>query len=149
MHSIVGGARARDWTQHRCWRAGIPAALLESPLARISQQQYALLIHVLRRTLRDEMWGLLSRPLPPGSFGQCMRQLVRCATLQEALRDGFAFYHLLVPDFVPRLSVRGDTAHVQFVLRRPADARPITRSRPSCCSPTKRRRGWWRAASRC
>lgn len=124
VHSIVGGARARGLdTAPLLARAGIPAALLESPLARISQQQYALLIHVLRRTLRDEMWGLLSRPLPPGSFGQCMRQLVRCATLQEALRDGFAFYHLLVPDFVPRLSVRGDTAHVQFVLRRPADAR--------------------------
>ena len=124
VHSIVLGAQARGMDiAPLLARAGIAAALLESPLARISQGQYALLIRVLRRALRDEMWGLLSRPLPPGSFGQCMRRLVRCATLQEALRDGFAFYHLLVQDFVPRLTVREDTAHVQFVLRRAADPR--------------------------
>jgi AraC-like DNA-binding protein len=52
-----------------------------------------------------------------------MRQLVRCATLGEALRDGFAFYHLLLADFVPRLTVNAGTAHVQFVQRRALDAR--------------------------
>jgi AraC-like DNA-binding protein len=124
VHSILLGARHRGLdTAPLLARAGIPAALLESPLARVSQRQYALLIRVLRRALRDEIWGLLSQPLPPGSFGQCMRQLVRCATLEEALRGGFGFYHLLVPDFVPRLTLRGGTAHVQFVLRRASDPR--------------------------
>src|SRR4051794_19971570 len=104
-------------------RAGIAPALVESPLARVSQQQYALLIRVLRRALRDELWGLAARPLRPGSFGQCMQQLVRCATLGEALRGGFAFYDLLIDDFVARLSVRDEMAQVQFVLRRPNDAR--------------------------
>ena len=104
-------------------RAGIAPALLESPLARVSQQQYALLIRVLRRALRDELWGLTSRPVRPGSFGQCMKQLVRCATLGEALRSGFAFYDLLIDDFVARLSVRGELAQIQFVLRRESDAR--------------------------
>jgi AraC-like DNA-binding protein len=104
-------------------RAGIAPALLESPLARVSQQQYALLVRVLRRALRDELWGLVSRPVRPGSFGQCMKQLVRCATLGEALRDGFAFYDLLIDDFVARLSVRGELAQVQFVLRRESDER--------------------------
>ena len=56
----------------------------------------AALMLVLRRTLRDEMWGLLSSPLPPGSFGRCMQQLVRCATLGEALREGFAHHRLVV-----------------------------------------------------
>jgi AraC-like DNA-binding protein len=78
---------------------------------------------VLRRHLRDEMWGLLSRPLPPGSFGRCMRQLVRCATLGEALHEGFAHHHLLLQDFVPRLSVQQGIAQLQFVLRRPAEPR--------------------------
>src|SRR4051812_8306533 len=100
-------------------RAGIAPALLESELARVSQGQYALLMRALRREMRDEIWGLLSRPLRPGTFSQCMRQLVRCATLGEALREGCGFYHLLVDDFVPRLSVQGETAHVQFMLRRP------------------------------
>jgi len=124
VHSILMGARHRGIDAARVLaRAAIAPSLLESPLARISQRQYALLIRALRRELRDEIWGLLSRPLPPGSFGQCMRQLVRCATLGEALRDGFAAYHLLLHDFVPRLTVQGGSAHVQFVLRRASDAR--------------------------
>ncbi|MGD9943583.1 MAG: AraC family transcriptional regulator ligand-binding domain-containing protein [Burkholderiaceae bacterium] len=104
-------------------RVGIAPQLLESPLARVSQLQYSMLIRVLRHRLRDELWGMLSRPLAPGSFGQCMRQLLRCANLAEALRDGFCFYHLLQDDFVPRLRVHGSEASVQIVLRRPADPR--------------------------
>ncbi|HSV80797.1 MAG TPA: AraC family transcriptional regulator [Ramlibacter sp.] len=124
VHSILLGARHHGMDVGPLLaRAGIAPALLESPLARISQRQYAQLIRALRRAMHDELWGLLSRPLPPGSFGQCMRQLVRCATLGEALRDGFAFYHLLLADFVPRLSVRDGSAHVKFVLGGPSDAR--------------------------
>jgi AraC-like DNA-binding protein len=124
VRMILLGARHRGLDEAALLtRAGIAPALLESPLARISQQQYALLIRVLRRALRDELWGLTSRPARPGSFGQCMKQLVRCATLGEALREGFAFYDLLVDDFVARLSVRGELAQIQFVLRRDLDAR--------------------------
>jgi AraC-like DNA-binding protein len=123
VHSILMGVRHRGLDEAPLLaRAGIAPSLLESPLARISQRQYALLIRALRRQLRDELWGLLSHPLPPGSFGQCMRQLVRCATLGEALRDGFAWYHLLLHDFVPRLTVSKGHAHLQFVLRRASDA---------------------------
>ncbi len=104
-------------------RAGIAPALLEAPLARISQRQYAALIRLLRRRLRCELWGLPQRPLPPGSFGRCMRQLVRCATLGEALREGVAHYHLLLDDFVPRLAVQGGIARLQLVPRRPAEPR--------------------------
>lgn len=121
VRHILLGARHRGLdVEPLLLRAGIAPALLEAPLARISQRQYAALIRVLRRRLRDELWGLLSRPLPPGSFGRCMRQLVRCATLGEALREGFGHYHLLLDDFVPRLAVHDGMAHVQFVLRRPA-----------------------------
>lgn len=107
-------------------RAGIPPALLEAPLARVSHAQYALLIRVLRRTLRDELWGLCSRPLPVGSFGQCARQLVRCQTLDEALRLGLRHYHGLLADFVPRLLLQGGVARVQLVRRLPTDTPPDT-----------------------
>ena len=123
QHILLGAQHRGLATGPLLQRAGIPPALLESPLARISQRQYAALIRVLRRGLRDEMWGLLSSPLPPGSFGRCMQQLVRCATLGEALREGFAHHHLLLKDFVPRLSVQQGMAQVQFVLRRPAEPR--------------------------
>jgi AraC-like DNA-binding protein len=104
-------------------RAGISPLLLESQLARVSQQQYAALLRVLRRAMRDELWGLAGRPLRPGTFGQCMKRLVVCVTLGEALRTGFAFYDLVLPDFVARLSVRDGMAHIRFVLRRPGDTR--------------------------
>jgi AraC-like DNA-binding protein len=105
-------------------RAGIPPALLESPLARVSQAQYALLIRALRRSLRDELWGLCSRPLPVGSFGQCASLVVRCGTLHEALRTGLRHQHGLLADFVPRLLVRDGEARVQLVRRDPAASAP-------------------------
>ena len=59
---------------------------LPLPLARVSLQQYALLIRALRRTTRDELWGLCSRPLRLGSFGHCAVQLVACRNLEQGLR---------------------------------------------------------------
>ena len=124
VHNILLGARLRGLDVAPILaRAGIAPAVLESPLARVSRQQYAILIRTLRRQMRDELWGLANRPLRPGSFGLCMQQLVRCSTLGEALRTGFSFYDLLVDDFVARLSVQGGVAQIQFVLRRPGDAR--------------------------
>jgi AraC-like DNA-binding protein len=124
VHNILLGARLRGVEVAPILaRAGIAPALLESPLARVSQQQYAALIRILRRELRDELWGLASRPVRPGTFGLAMQQLVRCATLGEALRMGFSFYSLLIDDFVGRLSVHDGVAQIHFVLRRPGDAR--------------------------
>lgn len=119
---IVQGARHRGLAVPALLqRAGIPPALLHAPLARVSQAQYALLIRVLRRTLRDELWGLCSRPLPVGSFGRCAAMLVRCATLEEALRLGLRHYHGLLADFVPRLVVQGGVARLQLMRRAPRD----------------------------
>ncbi|MES2714542.1 MAG: AraC family transcriptional regulator [Pseudomonadota bacterium] len=115
---ILQGARHQGCpTAPLLQRAGIPPALLDAPLARVSQAQYALLIRVLRRQLRDELWGLCSRPLPVGSFGQCASQLLGCQTLHEALRQGFRHYHGLLHDFVPRLLLQGRVARVQLVRR--------------------------------
>src|SRR6059058_341459 len=118
VHSILLGARSQGIdVAPLLARAGIAPALLESPISRVSQQQYALLIRALRRTMRDELWGLTRRKLRPGSFALCMQNLVRCATLGEALRSGFAYYDLLIDDFVARLSVPGDIARIQFIAR--------------------------------
>lgn len=123
VHGVLQGVRHRGLeVEPLLLRAGIPPAVLGSPLARVSLVQYAALIRAIRRELRDELWGMLQRPLPPGSFGLCMRQVVHCAKLGEALRLGLSHYHLLVDDFVPRLQVRGGIAHLHFVPRRPPDA---------------------------
>mgnify|MGYP000974680226 CR=1 FL=1 len=103
---ILQGAQSRGLDAGALLRrAGISPALLDSPLARVTQAQYAALILILRRSLRDELWGLCSLPLKPGGFVHCCRQLIHCSTLGEALRVGFAYYHLLLSDFAPRLQV--------------------------------------------
>ncbi|WP_420997895.1 AraC family transcriptional regulator [Cupriavidus sp. 30B13] len=84
-------------------RAGIPAALLQSPSARVSEDQFAALMRSMRRVTRDEFWGLLNRPLAPGVFAQACRALIHCATLEDALRVGLQQYRLHLHDFVPRL----------------------------------------------
>ena len=104
-------------------RAGISPTLLDAPLARVSLQQYALLIRALRRATRDELWGLCSRPLRLGSFGHCAVQLVACSNLEQGLRAGLRHFHGLIDDFVPRLKVQGGVAQVQLLRRAPTGAR--------------------------
>lgn len=111
-------------------RAGIPPALLDAPLARVSQAQYALLIRALRRTTRDELWGLCRQPLRVGSFGRCAAMLVHCRSLGDALRLGCRHYHGLMDDFVPRLRVQGDTARLQIISKPKASTNTCTRPAP-------------------
>ncbi len=98
-------------------RAGIPPALLDAPMARVSQAQYGALLRVLRRRLRDEFWGLLGQPLPLGCFAQCCRLLVQTPTLGDALRTGFRYFHGEIDEFVPRLRVTQGMASIGIVPR--------------------------------
>jgi AraC-like DNA-binding protein len=98
-------------------RAGISPSLLDSPLSRVTQGQYAALMLVLRRVTRDELWGLCRRPLKLGSFVQSCRMLVHCRTLGEALTQGFQFYHLMLDDFVPRMHISQGVVSVRLTPR--------------------------------
>jgi hypothetical protein len=113
-------------------RAGIAPALLHSELSRVTPGQYASLLRLMRRELRDELWGLMSRAVPPGSFSQCCRLIVHCSTLGEALTAGFRFYHLLLQDFTPRLQVQGELARIRMVSRGPRDA-PLSYAERTFC----------------
>src|SRR5450830_784745 len=59
----------------------------------------------------------VSQPVPLGHFAQMCRLLVQCRTLGEALRTGLAYYHRVLPDFVPRLVVHDGQATVRLVGR--------------------------------
>ncbi len=104
-------------------RAGISSALFDSPLSRVTQAQYAMLLQQVIRSSRDELWGLCSRPVPLGTFVQACHMLVHCRTLGEVLRSGFRFYHLFLSDFVARLVVEDGMASVRLVSQKPRDAR--------------------------
>lgn len=113
---ILQGARQRGMDVNAILhRAGISPALLDAPLSRVTQAQYATLILALRRVTRDELWGLCGRPLKLGSFVQSTRLLVHCQTLGEALRTGFRFYHLMLDDFIPRMVVDQGVVSVRLV----------------------------------
>ena len=108
---ILQGARARGLDCDRLLqRVGIAPALLESPLARVTQAQYAALVLRLTRALRDEMWGLGARSVPLGSFATGLRLLITCETLGEALQAGARYGHQVLPGFAPRLQVADGVA---------------------------------------
>lgn len=122
VHQILEGARRRGLDlAPLVRRVGIAPALLAAPRARVTQAQYAALMLLLRRLLRDELWGLCSQPVPMGSFVWCCRLLVHTATLGDALRTGLGYFHRLLADFTPRLQVEAGMAHVRLVSRRPRD----------------------------
>ena len=118
VEQILLGARGRGADVPALLRrAGIPAALLDSPMSRVTQAQYAALIFVLRHVMRDELWGLCPRPLPLGSFALGCKLLIEARTLGEALRNGLRYYRLLLADFTPRLQVCEGIARVVLVSR--------------------------------
>ena len=122
VEQVLQGAERRGVeTGPLLQRAGISEALMEAPLARISQEQYARLLRVVQRALRDEFWGLCSRPLRLGSFAQCCRLLIHTPTVAEALRVGFRYFHGELPDFVARLGVADGLATVRIVTPRVPD----------------------------
>ncbi|EYS86248.1 AraC family transcriptional regulator [Cupriavidus sp. SK-4] len=123
-HILLGPRRLGHDIAALLRRAGISPALLASPNARVTQGQYAALIRTLRRVTRDELWGLLDRPVTPGVFAQACRNLIHCATLEDAIRAGLRLYRLHIDAFAPRLHVSADgkTASVVLHPRAPASA---------------------------
>ncbi len=121
---ILQGVRrqGRDVESLLC-RAGLAPDLLECRRGRVSVQHYARLVDVLRRTTRDELWGLCSRRVPLGSFALATRLMVGHDTLGGALREGCHLYHLLLDDFVPRLVVTNGEACLRIIERHPVSAR--------------------------
>ena len=113
VRQVLEGANKRDLDAEALLRrAGINLGLLDSKLARVTQSQYAKLIVLIARKLRDEFMGLSSHPVPMGTFSACCRMLVNNGNLQEALRQGLRYYHAFLPDFIPRLRVNGDVAYM-------------------------------------
>lgn len=126
VHNVLQGARRQGVDVAALLeRAGITPAVLDAPMARVAQPQYAQLLSALRGATGDELWGLCRDRLPIGSFAQCCRLLIHTHTLGAALRTGFRFFHGLVGDFVPRLQVEGGVARVRLDERRQDPDAPL------------------------
>lgn len=115
VHAILMGARQRGLDVNRTLlRAGITPALMQQPLSRVTQEQYAALARALTRATHDELWGLLGQTLPVGSFSQLCHHLVHCRDLEDALHTGIRFYRLLLQDIRPRIQRTPDTVRISF-----------------------------------
>jgi len=75
--------------------AGIGPALLEDDRARVTAEQYTLLIQGLWEALDDELMGFGAKPSKRGSFQTMCLLAVHCPDLGSALRRGLDFYELL------------------------------------------------------
>lgn len=110
---ILQGARGRGLDVDRVLlRAGIPPGLWLAPLARVSQAQFAQILRLLRRASRDDFLGLGREPVPLGAFAHACRLALQQATVGQALRVAFRYYHGVLRDFTARLCVSGDTARI-------------------------------------
>ncbi|SPA39643.1 Transcriptional regulator, AraC family [Cupriavidus taiwanensis] len=138
---ILSGARERGHD--------VPAILRRAGISndapdgrRIPRARYAALLNTLKRLMRDELWGLCSRPVPPGTFSAACWSTIHCSNLREALSVGLACYRRLVPELRARLSSTGTLASVTL---EPVDeaAGPLPRIAQSVFLFHVIQQAWW------
>ncbi len=92
--------------------AGIPPALLDVGLSRVSASQYA---ELWRRTISgmdDEFFGQDSRRMKEGSFALLVRAVVHCQTLAGALDRAIRYFGIFLDDVALKLTRAGHSAHL-------------------------------------
>ncbi|WP_082308241.1 AraC family transcriptional regulator [Achromobacter sp. Marseille-Q4962] len=113
LAQILHGARSRGVdVNHVLERAEVSPALLQSPMARVSQAQFARILRRLRLATRDDFMGLGTRPVPLGAFALACGVAQREPCIGRALRAAFRLYHGLLPDFTARLCVSDGLARI-------------------------------------
>lgn len=97
MHFVGAAVRhlGRDARERVLAEAGVPAALLDAPQARVPATAYSALWLAVARELDDEFFGLDRRRMKVGSFALLSQAAISCATLERALKRimrGFAVF---------------------------------------------------------
>jgi AraC-like DNA-binding protein len=100
--------------------AGIDAAALGDPAARIPLAAYAELYNRVAAALDDEAFGLFSVPMRGGSFEFLARALVGAPTLDAALQRLTRFLRVLLPDMAVSVERQAGGAVLRI-----AEARPL------------------------
>ncbi|WP_461536969.1 AraC family transcriptional regulator [Spongorhabdus nitratireducens] len=103
-------------------KAGIDQEVLSNPEMRLSVDQYSNLLRLVINQLDDELFGLSSRSIKPGSFAMMCHATIHCQNLRLALERAGAFYRLLTDSFRFRLTEHGDEARIRAIYE-PDEAR--------------------------
>lgn len=91
---------------------GIPAELLHQDKARVSPEQFALLIQRLWHILEDELMGFGPAKSKVGSFATMCQLAVHSENLEQMLKRGFRFYSLFELAPAAKLEICGDKARI-------------------------------------
>lgn len=116
---LAGMARAGRDPAPLLAAAGIDAATLADPAARIPLPAYAELYNRVAAHLDDEAFGLFSAPMRCGSFEFLARALVGAHTLDEALKRLTRFLPVLLPDMAIAVERQGSRARLSIAETRP------------------------------
>src|SRR5206468_7569029 len=84
-------------------RLGVPAVAGDEDQWRVPLDGTARVLRWASRRTRDELAGLWRERVPPGTFALATAQMLRCATVGEALTLGLRLYRLAAPGFPLRL----------------------------------------------
>lgn len=103
VRAALGGARRLGLDSvPLLQRAGIPPLTLGDERARVTAEQFALLVRAVQRATGDEFMGLGTVPSRPGTFAMMCYASIGCRDLGTALERAVRFYGLFPggPDLV-------------------------------------------------
>lgn len=106
-------------------KVDIDPALLEQPTAQVTADQYARLMRLLMVHSNDEMLGLLSRPLRPGTLALLAGNALGATTLAGALRRLTRSFSLVQDDWVMELLIADQQTGLVLSPTHPAAAHPV------------------------
>ncbi|GIZ13240.1 AraC family transcriptional regulator [Pseudomonas sp. NCCP-436] len=113
VRAALRGAQRRNLPCETILRAaGIQAAILDEPRARIAPEQFARLIQLLWEALDDEYLGFGRQPSKRGTFAMMGHAIIHCHNLEKALARGALFYGLFPDAPGIRLQHEGDWARL-------------------------------------
>ena len=96
-------------------KAGIPPALFDEPMARVSAEQHARLNKVIAMETGDEFMGTLTTPAKSGTFAMMCHALIGCDSLEKLFRRSIAFMGLFTDEVRWELTVKGSQAEFGLV----------------------------------
>lgn len=112
---LLEGARLRGASRAELLRRlSVPAVAGEEDQWRVPLERTARVLRWASRRTRDELAGLWRERVPPGTFAVVTAQMLRCATVGEALALGLRLYRLAAPGFPLRLRIRGPMAWLEI-----------------------------------
>ncbi|CAN7702771.1 AraC family transcriptional regulator [Variovorax sp. OV084] len=95
-------------------RLDVPAVAGVEDQWRVTLKRTAHVLRWASRRARDELAGLWRERVPLGTVALVTAQMLRCATVGEALALGLRLYRLAAPGFPLRLRIRGQLAWLEI-----------------------------------